>query len=70
MTISVRRINLNLTETTFAALSRIATEDEIGLTEAIRKAITLYDLIRGEKKLGRELVTTDARGRTKELWLI
>ena len=62
------RLNVNLNQETAAALRKIADDKGISFTEAVRRAISLYDYIEEETRNGRHVQTTDAdRNSVREL---
>ena len=65
------RLNVNLNAETAAALRKIADDRDISFTEAVRRAISVYDYIDNETKAGRRVQTTDQdRTNVRELvWL-
>jgi hypothetical protein len=67
----VVRLNVNLNAETAAALRKIADEREISFTEAVRRAISVYNFIDEETQAGRRVQTTDSdRNNVRELiWL-
>ncbi|WP_411699022.1 ribbon-helix-helix protein, CopG family [Conyzicola sp.] len=65
------RLNVNLNAETAAALRKIADERDISFTEAVRRAISVYDFIDSETRNGRRVQTTDSdRSNVRELiWM-
>lgn len=53
------RLNVNLNKETAAALKKIASSNNLNLTETIRRAIALLAFIDDEKKQGRKIQTMD-----------
>ena len=65
------RLNVNLNAETAAALKQIAEDRKISFTEAVRRAISIYNFIDSETQAGRHVQTTDAdRKNVRELvWM-
>lgn len=54
------RLNVNLNAETAAVLKQLTEERGISFTEAVRRAISVYNYIDGEARSGRRIQTTDA----------
>lgn len=54
------RLNVNLNAETARALREIANDREISYTEAVRRAISVYNFIEAEVKNGRHIQTADS----------
>jgi hypothetical protein len=65
------RLNVNLNSATADALKKLSDEQGVSLTEVVRRAISLYDFIDGERRSGHRIQTTDPeRGEVRELILM
>jgi hypothetical protein len=65
------RLNVNLNVEAAAALHRIAEQRDISFTEAVRRAISVYDYMEQEKSAGRIIQTANAeRGDIREVILM
>ncbi|MFB2556154.1 ribbon-helix-helix protein, CopG family [Herbiconiux liangxiaofengii] len=68
---STVRLNVNLNEEAAAAIKQIADERDISVTEAIRRAISLFSYVDDETRKGRRLQTTNPdRSDVREIVLI
>ena len=54
------RLNVNLNAETAAVLKQLTEERGISFTEAVRRAISVYNYIDGEVRSGRRVQTTDS----------
>ncbi len=54
------RLNVNLNAETAAVLKQLTEERGISFTEAVRRAISVYNYIDGEVRSGRRIQTTNA----------
>ena len=65
------RLNVNLNAETADALKKLAEGSNLSLTEVVRRAISLYNFIEGERKQGHRIQTADPdRGEVRELVLM
>jgi bisphosphoglycerate-dependent phosphoglycerate mutase len=65
------RLNVNLNADTARALREIARERDISFTEAVRRAISVYNFIETETKNGRHIQTADTnRENVRDLILL
>jgi hypothetical protein len=53
------RLNVNLNAETANALKQIAEERQISVTEAVRRAVAVYDYIDSESRKGRRIQTSN-----------
>lgn len=59
------RLNVNLNKETAAALKELAAKQQISLTEAVRRAVSVLKFIDEEKSQGRKIQTMDSQERNK-----
>jgi hypothetical protein len=65
------RLNVNLNPATADALKKLSDEQGVSLTEVVRRAISLYNFIDGERRSGHRIQTTDPeKGEVRELILM
>ena len=61
------RLSVNLNQETADALKEIAEETGISLTEAVRRAISVYKFVDDEIDAGHRVQTVDQKGAVREL---
>jgi len=59
------RLNINLTKESAAALRKLADEQHISVTEAVRRAIAVLNFVQEERKEGRKIQTMDPDGKDR-----
>lgn len=65
------RLSVNLNDDTANALRKLAEERGVSVTEAVRRAISLYNYLEDEVRSGRHVQTADsARKEVRELILL
>lgn len=60
-----KRLNINMNEETAAALRELAQRKQISITEAVRRAISVYKFFEDELAEGRKIQTMQADGGEK-----
>ena len=60
------RLNVNLNKETAAALKEIAAKQDISLTEAVRRAVSVLKFVTDEQEAGRVIQAMDCDGRNKK----
>lgn len=63
--ITQKRLNINMNEETAAALRELAQEKQISITEAVRRAISVYKFVEDEIAEGRKIQTMRPDGSEK-----
>ncbi|MEU1518004.1 hypothetical protein ABZ490_38665 [Streptomyces sp. NPDC005811] len=66
---TVTRLSVNINKETKEALERLKAKN-LSITEVVRRAITLYDLVDRETADGGRLQIVDNTGRVRELMLL
>lgn len=62
------RLNVNLNAATADALKKLSDDQGLSLTEVVRRAISLYNFIDGERRSGHRIQTADPeKGEVREL---
>lgn len=64
------RLNVNLNQETADALKEIADEAGISLTEAVRRAISVYKFVDDEIESGNRVQTVNPNGEVRQLVLM
>lgn len=65
------RLSVNLNQETADALKEIAADSGVSLTEAVRRAISVYKFVDDEREAGRRVQTVDPKGgAVRELVLV
>lgn len=59
------RLNINLTKESAAALRKLAEEQHISVTEAVRRAIAVLNFVQEERNEGRKIQTMDPDGKDR-----
>lgn len=59
------RLNINLTKESAAALRKLAEEQHISVTEAVRRAIAVLSFVQEERKEGRKIQTMEPDGKDR-----
>lgn len=59
------RLNVNMNAQTADALRRLARDNDISFTEAVRRAISIYKFFEDEMAQGRKIQTMDLDGGNK-----
>jgi hypothetical protein len=59
------RLNINLTKESAAALRKLAEEQHISVTEAVRRAIAVLNFVQEERKEGRKIQTMEPDGKDR-----
>ncbi|ADX75271.1 Ribbon-helix-helix protein, copG family (plasmid) [Pseudarthrobacter phenanthrenivorans Sphe3] len=59
------RLNINLTKESAAALKKLAEEQGISVTEAVRRAIAVLNFVQEERKEGRKIQTMEPDGKDR-----
>lgn len=66
----ITRLSVNLNEEAANALRRISKKQRVSITEAVRRAIAIYDFIDRELAAGSKIQVVDSSGHVRELFLL
>ncbi len=64
------RLSVNLNDEAAVALRGIAKSRKISITEAVRRAIAIYDFVEKELATGGKVQVVDQSGHVRELFLL
>ena len=65
------RLSVNMNEETAQALKELAEKNGLSVTEAVRRAISVYKFVNDELESGRKILTMDPNEKNKvELFLV
>jgi hypothetical protein len=64
------RLSVNLNDEAANALRRVSKKRQVSITEAVRRAIAIYDLVEHELDAGSKVQIVDPSGHVRELFLL